>query len=511
MKPRKKHSRILLWLSMIAIACETDPLNEQNQSSDGTELKLETLSFSDFSKNNVALQKLNDIQSAGSNPLQRRSINVKDYGYDVDTESAIRITQGESHTITFRIQGEPDANIIENLILVSNGKDYTVYIAEYILSDKEREMLVLGIKPKNLIPSTLFEVEKKASITVGGNGSNCVRIAIITKDYCDDKNGNKITHNGDNDGRCVANWTKEEYAVLFINKGCLAGSGVGHGPTTGNGNTGGVSIGPGSGGGGAGSPGREDTGSGSITEDGNTIRTTPILLQDESLRHIVALNKLTKNNRDGSKTKIKEKIDELRPRVATDFMEDGAHFIKTGRSYEIRLPTSRGSYWVKYSNGDRVLPNTKVVVHMHTILVEVRRGVDPATGLPRIVYEELSPIFSDADIFKTAEQFTDLDNDEDFTSILVSEQGTFALRVGNKNNLEDTYNTLSNDSVAFENFQKQFMEEVIDPCKDAPNSCNVSNFIEFLNTYRVKEHPIGLILFQAIYDDQQNIINWIKK
>jgi len=510
MKLRKKHPRILLWLSLFAIACETDPLNEQNQSSDSTELKLETLSFSDFSKNNVALQKLNDVQLAGSSELQRRSVNVKDYGYDVDTESAIRITQGEFHSITFRIQSEPDANIIKNLILVSNGKDYTAYIAEYILTDKEREMLVLGIKPKNLIPSTLMEVGKKASITVGGNGSNCVRIAIITKDYCDDKNGNKITHNGDNDGRCVANWTKEEYAVLFINKGCLAGSGVGHGLTTGNGNTGGVSIGPGSGGGGAGSPDREGTESGSITEDGNTIRTTPILLQDESLRHIVALNKLTKNNRDGSKTKIKEKIDELRPKVATDFMEDGAHFIKTGGGYEVRLPTARGSFWVSYSNGDRVLPNTKVVVHMHTIFTKVRRGYDPDTGLPRIVNEELSPIFSDVDIIKTAEQFTDLNNDKDFTSILVSEQGTFALRVGNKNDFTDSSESLSIKEIR-EKLEADFREEVLDKCITQNNACYVNEFIEFLQTFKINEHSIGLILFQAVYDNEGNIINWIKK
>ncbi|WP_447637346.1 hypothetical protein [Flavobacterium microcysteis] len=507
MKLRKKHPRILLWLSMFAIACETDPLNEQNQSIDSTELKLETLNFSDFSKNNVALQKLNNVQSAGSSSLQRRSVNVKDYGYDVDTESAIRITQGEFHTITFRIQGEPDANIVENLILVSNGKDYTAYIAEYILTDKEREMLALGLKPKNIIPSTLLEVEKKASITVGGNGSNCVRVAIITKDYCDDKNGNKITHNGDNDGRCVANWTKEEYAVLFINKGCLAGSG----PTTGNGNTGGVSIGPGSGGGGAGSPGREGTGSGSITEDGNTIRTTPILLQDESLRHIVALNKLTKNNRDGSKTKIKEKIDELRPRVATDFMEDGAHFIKTGADYQIRLPAARGNNWVKYSNGDRVLPNTKVVVHMHQILAKVRRGYDPTTGLPQIVNEELSPIFSDADIFKTAEQFTDLNNDKDFTSILVSEQGTFALRVGNKNDLMDTYNALISNEKNQDKLKDDFELRVLKECRASNNACYVDKFIEFLQTFQINEHPIGLVLFQAVYDNEGSIINWIKK
>lgn len=458
MKLRKKHPRILLCLSMFAIACETDPLNEQNQSSNGTELKLETLSFSDFSKNNVALQKLNDVlQSGGNSSPQRKSINVKEYGYDIDTESAIRITQGEFHTITFRIQGEPDANIIENLILVSNGKDYTAYIAEYILTDKEREMLVLGLKPRNIIPSTLLEVGKKARINIGGNGSNCVRVAIITKDYCDDKNGNRITHNGDNDGRCVANWTKEEYTVLFINKGCLAGSGVGHGPTTGSGNTGGVSIGPRSGGGGDGSPGREDTGSGSITEGGNTIVTTPILLPDtrNNIRnHTRELNRIT------NRTEVKEKIEELRAAVRTIQTELGAEFFiedYNDESAEYRIEVERPQY--AGIDFGPVYEHSILRVHMHH-----------SPGL--------EPVFSSEDIdgmgyYYKRKKEHEAPDAENITSLLVSELGLFTLKVTNPRKAKNFANKLSDESFK-NNFNLKYYKDVREKARDDCN-CRLPN------------------------------------
>jgi hypothetical protein len=151
---------------LFASACETDPL-EKNRPKGNPELKLENLSFSDLSKNNAVLQKLTDLQSEESGVLRARSVNIKNYGYNIDTENAIRICKGEFHTITFRIISEPGSSRIENLILVSDGKEYTAYIAEYFLSDKERELLASGIQPKNLAPTTLLEIKTNQNSILG--------------------------------------------------------------------------------------------------------------------------------------------------------------------------------------------------------------------------------------------------------------------------------------------------------------------------------------------------------
>lgn len=243
--------------------------------------------------------------------------------------------------------------------------------------------------------------------------------------------------------------------------------------------------------------------------DGNPILTTPVLSETRD-RHVRALNKLTANNSDGTKTIVKQKIDDLKSRLTTEYKEMGYHFIKDGSNFLVREPTWRGDNQVAYDNGDQLLVNTKVVLHMHQNEAHITRGVNPQTGLPNIVVEELVPIWSNADIDKTAEQFGDLNNDEDFTSILVTQEGTFALRVGNSSELNETNLILGNDANEKEKFNDNFNEHVLKPCNGGSNSCYVEKFIEFINTYTINGHSIGLILYQAVYDNQDNIISWVK-
>lgn len=58
---------------------------------------------------------------------------------------------------------------------------------------------------------------------------------------------------------------------------------------------------------------------------------------------------------------------------------------------------------------------------------------------------------------------------------------------------------------------KQFNEEVLTPCNGGSNSCYVEKFVIFLNTYTINGHSLGLILYEAVYDNQGNIINWIRR
>jgi hypothetical protein len=239
--------------------------------------------------------------------------------------------------------------------------------------------------------------------------------------------------------------------------------------------------------------------------DGNTVVTTPVI---DYKKHVKALNALTKNKPDGTKTVIKQKIDDLEFRLATDFVEDGAHFIKNGNSYIVREPDWHGPQRVAYTP-DRAAVGTKVILHMHQNQAQVVRGFNPQTGLPNVHTEDLVPIFSNGDIFKTSEQFIDVDRDKDLTSILVSQEGTFALRVGDSDELTDTYYILSNDEEVKTKFDDDFIKQVLSPCSGASSSCYIEHFSTFLSTYLINGHHIGLILFQAVYDSEGNIINWL--
>ena len=142
---------------------------------------------------------------------------------------------------------------------------------------------------------------------------------------------------------------------------------------------------------------------------------------------------------------------------------------------------------------------------MHQKNGKVRDGRE--NGLPKYVLVELSPIFSGGDIDKTAEQFMDVGKDSEFTSILVSVEGEFALRVGNSADLEATANDLQDEEVA-SIFFSDYKAAVDDQSSD--NASYVSNFAQFLGTYQLNGHGLGLVLYKAVVDSQGNITNWQK-
>ena len=422
--------------------------------------------------------------------MQYREIYNEDYCVFIDTTNIILVENGDKHSLTFQIINEEEGNTnIENLVLNSkNNGGYSAFITEYDLTQQDLIKLANGENLTTKTPSSITEIENLARLNIDGDGSDCVNIITHTVSMCRNISGNTIFNNGESGNDCVGLPFDVEYRVMIIEAGCLSGGG---GSSDGGYNSGGGNSGIGNSGG-----------------NGNPILTSPVLLKD---RHKKALDKLTTNNSDGTKTKVKEKIDELKARLTTDFKEMGYHFIKNGNDFIIREPIWRGANQVAYSNGDQIAQNTKVVLHMHQNLAEIIKGVNLQTGLPNVTYNELVAIWSGGDIDKTAEQFGELGNDTDFTSILVTQEGTFALRVGNSSDLNLTNLTLGNDESAKDAFEKDFNIKVLTPCNGASNSCYVEKFIEFLNTHLINGHPIGLILYQAVYDAQGNIINWIKK
>jgi hypothetical protein len=98
--------------------------------------------------------------------------------------------------------------------------------------------------------------------------------------------------------------------------------------------------------------------------------------------------------------------------------------------------------------------------------------------------------------------------------MLVSRLGTFAIRANNREMANDTFDVLSNpdDKTALEEFVKKYDKLVMEPYQATPINDNaiLQGYIEFINTYLVNGHPMGIGFYQAIYDNQGNIINWVK-
>lgn len=541
---------LLLCLIVFFTSCNKDELYEADNLSK-TKATSRYVTFNELKKNQKAFgefqeveQKVSLAKSSSQAGLSSRLVYLSQYNFSIDTDKILLVEKGDYKSYTLPIYRNEETEKTENLVITQKNNEVNAYLSKYTLTELEKQ------KIKNFEYVDLYnktEISKLQNQTqsepcyvivrtpVAWNSQGQVTHSLVTieeVDCPDEGGGSSGGGGGGSSGGGGGSGGGSSGGGSGSGGGWSGGGSWGGGGLTGGGS--GSGGGWSGGGGGGGSTGGGSTGGGGYTGggstgggsgsggpnpgnyqdpslsdwDGSSIVTYPVI---DDKKHKKALNKLTTNNSDGTETIIKQKIDDLKSRLATDYKEDGAHFIKNGSSYDIRLPIWRGDNQVAYSNGDQIAPNTKVVIHMHQNQAQITQGVNPQTGLPNVVTKDLVPIWSDGDIDKTAEQFGELNNDEDFTSILVTQEGTFALRVGNSSDLNDTNLTLGNDPDAKNDLSKQFNEEVLTPCNGGSNSCYVEKFVIFLNTYTINGHSLGLILYEAVYDNQGNIINWIRR
>ena len=98
--------------------------------------------------------------------------------------------------------------------------------------------------------------------------------------------------------------------------------------------------------------------------------------------------------------------------------------------------------------------------------------------------------------------------------MIVSRLGTFAIRANNREMANDTFDALSNpdDKTARDKFIEIYNKLVMEPYEATPIDDNaiLQGYIKFINTHLVNGHTMGIGLYQAVYDSQGNIINWVK-
>jgi hypothetical protein len=98
------------------------------------------------------------------------------------------------------------------------------------------------------------------------------------------------------------------------------------------------------------------------------------------------------------------------------------------------------------------------------------------------------------------------------TSIIVNRQGTFAIRVNDKSKANDAYDAIINDKEIGKEFSDEYDRLVMKPYETMPldDDAVMDGFIEFVNNHLINGQSMGLSFYQAVYDSQGNIINWVK-
>lgn len=213
--------------------------------------------------------------------------------------------------------------------------------------------------------------------------------------------------------------------------------------------------------------------------------------------NIKRLKKLTKNG-----TYLKDEIDLLKSKLATNIKEEGM-------MYGPNLPPLEGACTKNETKWYYDIPTAYfVTVHMHQNNYYVRNTITLAPS---------NPVMSPEDVFGTLSLYKN-NNNINTTTILVSRQGTFALRINNGQQVNDAILAMDPDnnpntkSPEQELLEDKYNELVMKPFEKVPSdeAGALAGFIQLINTHLVNGQSLGISLFQAVFDGQGKIINWVK-
>ena len=209
---------------------------------------------------------------------------------------------------------------------------------------------------------------------------------------------------------------------------------------------------------------------------------------------ILHLKNITKTE-DGVPTAIKEYIDILHQNRTTSLKEQGKMY---DQYFNPLNSFNAGPHSTSFASGGQ--PQYFILVHMHQDKFEKNGEL-----------KDTNPVHSDTDIVYFLENF-DYTNNRRATNIVVSRLGVFAIMVNNKNYARDTLDKISDsNSEEGRNFGEQYDNLVMTPYLQDPTSGEaiLGGLISFVSTHQVNGHPIGISLYQAIYEGN-NIVDWVK-
>jgi len=213
--------------------------------------------------------------------------------------------------------------------------------------------------------------------------------------------------------------------------------------------------------------------------------------------------------------KIKARLQDCKEKAedANHIEEGGGAFRKkSDGTYFERLPSVIQGTETGFDPG--YISGESVFVHLHS-----QKAYDYSEGLPQL--KDVAPIPSKVDIVKFIslmyERNNDTnepsysDDDDEIVSMLVTDQGTYALTVGNKANMlaaDVKLNSENRDQKVINEFVSEYEIKIKEACNN-DDACLLRTFLNFIKTHTIDGNTLGIDIYQAVYENNE-ITGWIK-
>ncbi|MGB1270117.1 MAG: hypothetical protein ACPG45_10315 [Flavobacteriaceae bacterium] len=516
---------LLFGISFTLSSCEKDDALNVNTSKKET-LRIENISLSNFKNKKAVVQTINKL-TANDNEKLNRAVYDSENDFYINTDEVILIEKDGFHWLTFSIKRNSDSTDLENLVLRQNtaNNTYLAYLAKYAISENEINTIRNGgkvndieykvtFKPLTSFNSDIFSRDRiihqrpdgscfSYGTTIYGDNDEVIGMTEIpvecpeylTSDTGDgnDGGGGGTTDNTPDDG-CG---TCPDYeGIPFDNTDTGANTVVTSPSGTASGDTTATETDNNS----------ENTECLTSDIDGNclSILTTPKPEPEDP--HITSLNFISKI------PKIKTELNRLRTGMNYSTIEDGKQYTYTGSNInDISLllddnfhPVSPEKKFEDKLKFPSLTNNTVYGAHYHP-------GVIP-NGSPSGTNKYISPVPSGTDIAEhivMVKKYAENNPSEEgqinqVTNFVVSQGYTFAIRTNNESEILGLTDDFTKKAKK-EKIGEKIIEKIKANCSPSNSSCHIQPFMEFLNT----NYP-ALSLYQAVFNNSGEIINWIK-
>lgn len=427
----------------------------------------------EFERRFKAVTTFNKFKSK-ENYANSRPLDVE--GFTIETDEIVFIEKGDYHSYTFPIIREEENGLVENL-LFSYELDgtYKIFLVKYNLNEQEKNDIINKIPIDVSSKTEIEEIEKQEEITnATASRRSCWQVTATAQMCCHGIHNTFDVLAGE---YCRCANPPTEYTMTFVQIDCpdlTIGGATGGVTTVGGGHGGGSSGGGGLGGGGG--------------------ATVPVV--NPPIDHIAELKKLTDNKPDGTKTNIKIKIDALKSTLSTSPYEGGAMY---NSSQTPLIPTVVAPTETNWAD-----PPTQYYIKLH-------RHQDNYTPLGESQTKPTCPVESDMDVYNFL-KLHKLTNNKNATDLFVSRAGTFALRATNPSKAKAAFESLTTNKERWSVFCRLYDELVMDPLLATPRdeAKALEGFIKFINETLIGGQPLGISLYQAVFDAQGNITTWVQ-
>jgi len=497
-------SFIIFVFSFLLLSCEDDLSFAGTKDND---MSVRKINLSELKHRPKAYEKMLEYMSDSSNKARKNIYNGK-YEFTIDTDNIIYIEKEDYHSYTFTIYSDPgnDKGYTENLFLhlLPDGS-YKAFLIQYNFDKEDLMQMKKGNAMPDLNVKTVFyplpDFDSDSVLQARG----CLQSMSVSCTYQVTVDKVPIpVEEGDNVG-CDEPECLYDYIYSYTLVGCnYSSTSCGGMEATGSIHD---MFSGGSGGGGNGGGGN------------GGVRNGPIIgisVSNDS-GHIRELNKIS-NRVPGVPNPLRERIDVLASEVGTALQEKGME-VRRGPNgtYVHVLPFQSGFDYVSFGPPSIT---TVLYLHIHHNGTIQEEGQDVG----------IEPVPSDGDFFGFARAYDflsemDAPDKDNFTSIIISRNGLYAMRVEDPQKVIDLSVNIPNDKKMQEALGGKFEENVTEKGRiEAKKLCNGCSptalkaltdievekaFIDHIKYFN-KDFGSGIKVFKGVLDSGSGNYIWTK-